>query len=148
MRAAIEVENLTKRYPNARANAVDGVSFTVRRGETFGLLGPNGAGKTTMIGILTTRAMPTGGRATISGIDVVADPLGTRQRIGVVPQSPNVDRSLRVGEILTYHAAYHGLRRRERNTRAQELLEQLGLAERANERTSGSTSSPAGCSSA
>lgn len=71
-----------------------------------------------MTGVGTTRTVPTGGGATISGVDVVADPLTARQRIGVVPQSPNVDRSLRVGEILTYHAAYHGVRRRERNARA------------------------------
>jgi ABC-2 type transport system ATP-binding protein len=127
---AIEVEQLVKRYTNARGNAVDGVSFEVRRGETFGLLGPNGAGKTTAIGILTTRTLPTGGRATVAGIDVVADPIGVRQRIGVVPQTPNLDRSLRVSEILTYHAAYHGVSRSERAARVQVLLAELGLAER------------------
>src|SRR5262249_19563662 len=111
---AIEVDRLVKRYPRGRSNAIDDVSFTVRRGELFGLLGPNGAGKTTAIGILTTRVLPTGGRAAIAGVDVVADPIGARRRIGVVPQSPNLDRSLRVGEILTYHAAYHGVPRRDR----------------------------------
>src|SRR5690348_1648989 len=109
--AAIEVDHLVKRYRQAQHNAVDDISFSVRRGETFGLLGPNGAGKTTTIGILTTLALPNSGRATITGIDVVADPIGAKQRIAVVPQRNNLDRSLRVGEILTYHAAYHGVAR-------------------------------------
>jgi ABC-2 type transport system ATP-binding protein len=131
---AIEVDGLVKRYPRGRANAVDDVSFTVRRGETFGLLGPNGAGKTTAIGVLTTRVLPTGGHATVAGIDVVADPIAVKQRIGVVPQTPNLDRSLRVGEILTFHAAYHGVSRRERQARAAALLEELGLAARGKDR--------------
>ena len=131
---AIDVDHLVKRYPRGRANAVDDVSFSVRRGETFGLLGPNGAGKTTAIGVLTTRVLPTGGRATVAGIDVVADPIAVRQRIGVVPQSPNLDRSLRVREILTFHAAYHGVSRRERQARAGGVLEELGLGARGNDR--------------
>ena len=127
---AIAVDHLVKRYPRGRANAVDDMSFAVRRGETFGLLGPNGAGKTTAIGILTTRVLPTDGRATVAGIDVVADPIAVRQRIGVVPQTSNLDRSLRVREILTFHAAYHGVSRRERQARADLLLEELGLGAR------------------
>src|SRR3954470_24864968 len=104
----IEVKHLVKCYPRVPQNAVDDVSFTIRRGETFGLLGPNGAGKTTTIGLLTRAALPTAGRASISGLDVVADPIGVKQRIAVVPQRSNLDRSLRVSEILIYHAAYHG----------------------------------------
>jgi ABC-2 type transport system ATP-binding protein len=131
---AIEVERLVKRYPRGRANAVDDVSFAVERGETFGLLGPNGAGKTTAIGVLTTRVLPTGGRAAVAGVDVVADPIAAKQRIGVVPQIPNLDRSLRVREILTFHAAYHGVPRRERQARAGVLLDELGLADRGNDK--------------
>ncbi|HEV8192762.1 MAG TPA: ABC transporter ATP-binding protein [Ktedonobacterales bacterium] len=127
---AIEVEHLVKRFPRTQRNAVDGVSFGVRSGETFGLLGPNGAGKTTTIGILTTRVLPTGGRATIGGVDVVANPIGAKQRIAVVPQRNNLDRTLRVGEILTYHAAYHGVAREERTARANTLLDEFGLGER------------------
>jgi ABC-2 type transport system ATP-binding protein len=132
--AAVDVERLVKRYPKGRTNAVDGISFAVWRGETFGLLGPNGAGKTTTIGILTTMVVPTSGRATVAGIDVAADPIGVKQRIGVVPQRANVDRSLRVSEILTYHAAYHGVPRRERSARARELLGELGLEKRSKEK--------------
>jgi ABC-2 type transport system ATP-binding protein len=128
--AAIEVDHLVKRFPRAQRSAVDDISFSVRRGELFGLLGPNGAGKTTTIGILTTLTRPTGGRATIAGIDVSTDPIGAKQRIAVVPQRSNLDRTLRVGEVLTYHAAYHGVARAERAARANALLEEFGLGER------------------
>ncbi len=131
---AIEVEHLVKRYPRAQRNAVDDLSFSVRRGETFGLLGPNGAGKTTTIGILTTSVLPNAGRATIAGIDVVANPIGAKQRIAVVPQRNNLDRTLRISEILTYHAAYHGVPRAERTARAATLLEELGLSARRKEK--------------
>jgi ABC-2 type transport system ATP-binding protein len=131
---AIEVEQLVKRFGKSPRNAVDGVSFRVRRGEIFGLLGPNGAGKTTTIGVLTTRVRPTGGRATIAGFDVVAHPTEVKQRIAVVPQRTNLDRSLRVGEILTYHAAYHGVERQEREARARELLDEFGLGARARQK--------------
>jgi energy-coupling factor transporter ATP-binding protein EcfA2 len=70
---AIEVRDLVKRYAKSKTNAVDGVSFEVRRGEIFALLGPNGAGKTTTIGVLTTAVLPTSGATRIMGIDVVAD---------------------------------------------------------------------------
>ncbi len=132
----IEVECLVKRYPRAQRNAVDDISFSVRRGETFGLLGPNGAGKTTTIGILTTSVLPSSGQATIAGIDVVTNPIGAKQRIAVVPQRNNLDRSLRVSEILMYHAAYHGVSRADRTARANTLLEELGLGGRWKEKIS------------
>jgi len=131
---AIEVERLVKRYSRAQRIAVDDISFSVWRGETFGLLGPNGAGKTTTIGILTTSVLPSGGRATIAGIDVVTNSNGVKQRIAVVPQRNNLDRSLRIREILTYHAAYHGVPRAERTARATTLLEELGLSARGKEK--------------
>jgi ABC-2 type transport system ATP-binding protein len=131
---AIEVEHLVKRYPKAPANAVDDISFAVRRGEIFGLLGPNGAGKTTTIGVLTTGVVPTSGVARISGIDVVKDPISVKQRIAVLPQRSNLDGSLKVREILTFHAAYHGIPKAEREARADQLLDELGLAERKNDR--------------
>ena len=133
---AIEVEHLVKRFARSPRNAVDDVSFSVRRGEIFGLLGPNGAGKTTTIGILTTRVRPTGGGARISGLDVARDTIGVRQRIAVTPQRSNLDRSLRIDEILTYHAAYHGVGRKEREARAQALLEEFGLGARAKQQLS------------
>jgi len=132
--SAIVVSNLIKRYVKGKANAVNDVSFQVRQGEIFGLLGPNGAGKTTTIGVLTTAIVPTSGMASISGIDVAKDPIGVKRRIAVVPQQSNLDRSLRVREILTFHAAYHGVGRRQREETADRLLDQLGLGARKNEK--------------
>ncbi len=132
--AAIEVSGLVKRYAKSNANAVDGVSFEVSRGEIFGLLGPNGAGKTTIIGTLTTFIIPTQGSASIMGFDVTRSPIDVKQRIAVVPQQSNLDRSLKVREILTFHAAYHGTPRRQREMLADKLLDELGLGERKNEK--------------
>ena len=133
---SIAVRDLVKRYQKSKTNAVDGVSFEVRRGEIFGLLGPNGAGKTTCIGVLITSVIPTAGSASIMGLNVASDPIGIKQRIAVVPQQSNLDRSLRVREILTFHAAYHGVARKEREARADQLLGELGLGERKNDKVS------------
>jgi ABC-2 type transport system ATP-binding protein len=126
----IEVDEVRKRYAASGPEAVRGVSFTVGRGEVFGLLGPNGAGKTTTIGMMTTRVRPTGGAVRIDGIDVLASPVAVKQRIAVVPQRPNLDRSLTALENLTFHAAYFGFGRRERRERGVAMLERLGLAGR------------------
>jgi ABC-2 type transport system ATP-binding protein len=131
---AIAVRNLVKRYTKSKTNAVDGVSFEVAKGQIFGLLGPNGAGKTTTIGVLTTAIVPTEGAATIMEADVARDPIAIKQRIAVVPQMSNLDRSLKVREILTFHAAYHGVPRKAREELADKLLDELGLGERKNEK--------------
>jgi ABC-2 type transport system ATP-binding protein len=130
----IKVEGLEKRYPGRPVNAVDGITFAVPRGEVFGLLGPNGAGKTTTIGVLTTRVLPTGGRAQVAGIDVVRDPVGLKPHIAVVPQRNNLDRALSPLENLTFHAAYFGMSRSKRHEKAMRLLKEFGLAERANDK--------------
>jgi len=131
---AVEVVELVKRYGDARVNALDGVSFTVRPGEIFGLLGPNGAGKTTTVGILTTLVRPTSGEARVVGIDVVREPVRAREQLAVIPQRSNLDRSLSIRDNLIFHAAYHGVPARERSARADALLEQFGLRERAREK--------------
>jgi ABC-2 type transport system ATP-binding protein len=131
---AIAVSHLVKQYAKAKTNAVDDVSFEVQPGEIFGLLGPNGAGKTTTIGVLITFIVPTSGSTSIMGIDVARDPIEVKQRIAVVPQQSNLDRSLKVREILTFHGAYHGLPHRQREALADKLLQELGLADRQNEK--------------
>ena len=129
--AVVEVRDLVKRYPRSPVNAIDGVSFAVRPGEVFGLLGPNGAGKTTTIGVLTTRVRPTGGSAWVGGVDVTAEPVLARSRLAVVPQRSNLDRSLSIRDNLVFHAAYHGVPAGERGPRADRLLDQFGLGDRA-----------------
>jgi len=131
---AVEVRDLVKRYPKSKVNAVDGVSFTVTPGEVFGLLGPNGAGKTTTVGVLTTRVRRTGGQAHVAGVDVAADPVRARRLVAVVPQRNNLDRSLSIRQNLLFHAAYHGVPAAERGRRADALLEEFGLADRAGDK--------------
>jgi ABC-2 type transport system ATP-binding protein len=131
---AIEVVELVKRYPKSPVNAVDGVSLQVAAGEVFGLLGPNGAGKTTTVGVLTTRVRATSGHALVGGVDVERDPVRARAQLAVVPQRSNLDRAISIRRNLVYHAAYHGVGAREREARADELLGQFGLSERANDK--------------
>lgn len=134
MTPAVEVVDLVKKYPKASGNAVDGISFAVRTGEVFGLLGPNGAGKTTTVGILTTRVLLTGGTARVGGVDVAADPVAARREVAVVPQRVNLDRSLNARQNLVFHASYHGVPRRRRHQLADDLLERMGLADKASSR--------------
>lgn len=117
--------------PRGEIVALKGLDLEVREGEFFGLLGPNGAGKTTSIGILTTRVRATSGRALVGGADVTTQSVQVRQRIGVVPQRPNPDRGLNVIENLLFHAAYFGISSSTALTKAMALLEQLGIADRA-----------------
>jgi ABC-2 type transport system ATP-binding protein len=127
---AIETEGLTKVYPGG-IRAVDGLDLAVRPGEIFGLLGPNGAGKTTTVGMLTTRIVPTAGRASVGGIDVVAHPAVAKQTIGVVPQTNTLDRSLTVWENLYFHARYFGMGSRAAREAADHVLRDFRLSDRA-----------------
>ncbi|WP_298210305.1 ABC transporter ATP-binding protein [Ferrimicrobium sp.] len=127
---AIEVKDLVKTYPGSIA-AVRGVSFSIPRGSVYGLLGPNGAGKTTTFGMITTRVIPTSGTVLINGINVVAKPAQAKSFLGVVPQSNTLDRSPSVRENLTFHGRYFGMTSKEARTKADQLLVQFRLQERA-----------------
>jgi ABC-2 type transport system ATP-binding protein len=126
----IRTEALTKVYPG-EILAVDGLDLSVTRGEIFGLLGPNGAGKTTTGGMLTTRVIPTGGRAFVGGVDVVRHPTAAKQVIGVVPQTNTLDRSLTVWENLYFHGRFFGMNAKTSKAEASRLLEQFRLSDRA-----------------
>jgi ABC-2 type transport system ATP-binding protein len=126
----IRTEALTKVYPGD-IRAVDGLDLSVHQGEIFGLLGPNGAGKTTTAGMLTTRVIPTSGKAIVGGIDVVAHPVAAKQVIGVVPQTNTLDRSLTVYENLYFHGRFFGMNARTAKAEATQRLEQFRLADRA-----------------
>ena len=124
----IVARDLVKRY--GEFTAVDGLSFEVAPGESFGLLGPNGAGKSTtmrMIGAVSTR---TAGDLSILGLDPDRHGPGIRSQLGVVPQSDNLDMELRVRENLLVYGRYFGLPRRLVAERADELLEFAQLADR------------------
>jgi ABC-2 type transport system ATP-binding protein len=128
----IRTEQLTKVYPGG-LRAVDELDLEVHHGEIFGLLGPNGAGKTTTAGMLTTRVIPTSGRAFVGGIDVVAHPTAAKQVIGVVPQSNTLDRSLTVWENLYFHGRFFGMSAATARAEADRLLAQFRLSERGKE---------------
>jgi len=108
---------------------VDGVTLTVRRGEVFGVLGPNGAGKTTTVRMLVTLLRPTGGRATVAGHDVVADPAAVRAEIGVALQEAALDPLMTGRELIRMQATLHGIGRDEGRRRADDLLRRVGLTE-------------------
>ena len=127
---ALEVQELVKVYESRRhppVRAVDGISFSVRRGEIFGLLGPNGAGKTTLLKILTTLIRPTSGRATLQGYDVVAQPLEVRRRIAVVLQENAAEMFLSVRDNFLTFARFLGLPAPEARRRAASVLERFHL---------------------
>jgi ABC-2 type transport system ATP-binding protein len=125
---AIHTEDLTKVYPGADFTAVDKLNLDVRTGEIFGLLGPNGAGKTTTAGMLTTRVVPTSGKAFISGVDVGAQPALAKQLSGIVSQQNTLDRQLTVWENLYFHGRLFGINAKESRRTADELLEQFQLS--------------------
>lgn len=125
----IRAEGLSKIYPGG-LRAVDELDLSVHEGEVFGLLGPNGAGKTTTVGMLTTLVLPTGGRAFVGGVDVVADPAMAKQYLGVVPQANDLDNSLTVFENLYFHGRYFGMGARTARSEANRMLERFRLADR------------------
>jgi ABC transporter DrrB family efflux protein len=121
----IEVDRLTKSF--GATHALDGVSFGVGPGEIVGLLGPNGAGKTTTVRVLATLLRPDGGSARVGGVSVTDDPRRVRQLIGLAGQAAAVDELLSGRENIELVAGLYGLRKRERQTRAAEVLERFDL---------------------
>lgn len=109
MQKIIQVKNLVKRYKKAKFNAVDGISFSVNKGEFFSLLGPNGAGKTTTISILTTTLSKTSGKVEISGYDLEKNQSEVRKNIGIIFQNPSLDLNLTAEENVRFHAILYGL---------------------------------------
>ncbi len=122
----IVVENLVKKY-NGSVTAVDDISFRVEAGQIFGFLGPNGAGKSTAIKILTTLALPTAGRATVGGYDVVHEAGRVRAIAGVALQEIGLDPLMKSRELLTLQGQLFGMSRGQARQRAEELLRLVRL---------------------
>lgn len=123
----LEARELAKRF--GTVTAVDGASFSVRRGEIFGFLGPNGAGKTTTINMLTGLARPTSGRMSLNGEDYTRRPKRAQALMGIVPDESNLYEELDGVENLCFCASLYGIPRGVREPRARSLLERFGLAE-------------------
>ena len=124
----VQTIELTKKFDDF--TAVDHVNLTVGA-EVFGLLGPNGAGKTTLTRMLTTILSPTEGTAKVAGVDIVDQPAKVRERIGVISQAMTLDVELSSYENLDIYAQYYHVPRQARQRRIKELLEMVGLADRA-----------------
>ena len=126
----LDCRGLVKDYPGKRA--VDGVDYTVERGEIVGLLGPNGAGKTTSFRMTCGLVTPTKGQVLLDGTDVTNWPLYRRARMGLgyLPQDDSVFGKLTVAQNLQVVLEYLGIKRSERKQRIHELLDQFGIADR------------------
>jgi ABC-2 type transport system ATP-binding protein len=129
---AIDVQNLHKSFGELKA--VKGVSFHVEEGEIFSLLGPNGAGKTTMISMLCCLLRPDDGDALVMGNSIRKDPKGVKEVLGIVPQDIALYEDLSARENLTFWGKMYGLRGAALKTRVNEVLQVIGLSDRANGR--------------
>ena len=129
---AISIRDLHKHY--GRLHAVRGIDLEIERGQFFGLLGPNGAGKSTTIHILTGLVRLEHGEVHVFGRDIVDDYRFTRRAIGLAPQEFNFDRFFPVRAILELQGGYYGLGREHARRRAGELLDLMGLTEKAEEK--------------
>jgi lipooligosaccharide transport system ATP-binding protein len=127
----IRGRNIVKRFGST--TAVDGVTFDVMRGETYGLLGPNGAGKTTLMRLLSALSPLTGGELAVGGLDVTGQARAVRARLGVVTQQDGLDSDLTVQQNLETYGYFSGLSLRRSRRRASEVLSFFGLNERAND---------------
>jgi ABC-2 type transport system ATP-binding protein len=125
----IRVRGLVKRY--GELEAVKGIDLDVAGGEVFGFLGPNGAGKSTTISILCTLLKPTAGEVEVAGLDVMRHPDAVRHRLGLIFQDPSLDDQLTARENLEFHGFIYGLPARVRKERISEVLEMVGLEDRA-----------------
>jgi ABC-2 type transport system ATP-binding protein len=138
--AAIRTRDLSREFRTRRSpvvRALEHVDLVVERGECFGLLGPNGAGKSTLIKILTTLLLPTAGSAEVAGIDVEKDALAVRRRINLVSGGDTSGYGiLTVRETLHLFARFYGVPGAEARRRADELMEVVGLTEKADTRLS------------
>ena len=132
MAAILQVQNLVKKYGDF--TAVKGISFDIEEGEIFSLLGPNGAGKTTTISMLSTLYTPTSGDAVIGGHSVTKDPMAVRHVIGVVPQDIALYEDLTAQENLIFWGQMYGLGGKPLASRVAEVLEQIGLTDKAKNR--------------
>jgi len=128
MPSAVCIQNVHKVYNNV--SVVDDLSLTIKPGEIFGLLGPNGAGKSTTIRMLTTLTEPTQGDMVVAGYDVVRQPLGVKQKIGVVLQQTSVDGDLTVWENMEFHGRMHHIPHPKRREDISRWLEFVELTER------------------
>ena len=130
--SVIYAEQLSKKY--GELAAVDNVDLSVPSGICFGLLGPNGAGKTTMIQMLQASSPITNGKLEVLGTDVSKESRSVRRRIGVIPQEDNLDPDFTAEYNLIVYARYFGININDAKNKAKQLLEEVGLTDKSNEK--------------
>lgn len=123
----IQVENLVKRYGNH--TAVDGLSFTVEKGQIYGFLGPNGAGKSTTMNIMTGYIAASSGTVLIDGHDILKEPLKAKKCIGYLPEIPPLYTDMTVWEYLLFVAELKKVPRKERMDHVEEIIEKIKLTQ-------------------
>ncbi|MBF0161641.1 MAG: ABC transporter ATP-binding protein [Magnetococcales bacterium] len=121
----IEISDLTRNYGPTKA--LDGIGFQVQRGEVMGFLGPNGAGKTTAMRILAGILAPTEGSVHVAGLDMIANPVAARSKIGFLPESPPIYDEMTVREYLTYLAALRQVPKAKVRSAVEHTMERCGL---------------------
>lgn len=131
---AVVVKNLTRSFGSF--NAVDDISFEVKRGAIFGFLGANGAGKTTTIRMLCGLLLPTSGKATVAGFDVYREPEAIKRNIGYMSQKFSLYDDLTVRQNIEFYGGIYGLSRKKIEIKTKELLSYLKLEEQADQLTS------------
>lgn len=129
MSSAIHIRNLAKSYPGVAA--LKGIDLTVEAGAFVGLLGPNGAGKTTTINVLAGLCNKTSGEVRLFGHDLITAYRACRRQVGLVPQEFNFDLFTHVRRTLLFQGGYFGIPRKACELRADELLQEFGLTEKA-----------------
>jgi ABC-2 type transport system ATP-binding protein len=132
----ILVEGLAREFKGG-IKAVDGIDLEVGPGEIYGFLGPNGAGKSTTVLMLVTLLPPTGGRATVAGMDVTTHGPEIRRTIGAALQEAALDDFLTGWEHIDLQGGLHGLSRAEIRRRGEELLDRVGLSDAAGRKVGG-----------
>jgi ABC-2 type transport system ATP-binding protein len=128
----LKTQDLSKAYGSLQA--VKSISFSVERGEIFSLLGPNGAGKTTAISMLSCLIAPSGGDAWIGGHSILKDSMAVKRMLGVVPQELALYNSLTARQNLMFWGRMYGMKGGQLKERIEQVLEQVSLADRANDR--------------
>lgn len=128
----INIESLNKSF--GRIKALDNLNLHIKRGELLGIIGPNGAGKTTAIRMVCCILKPDTGNITVDGYSIHDDPISIKSMIGYLPEEPNLYERFKAKELLKYFAELYGVPKNQIDGRIEELLELVGMTERAEDR--------------
>lgn len=133
MSYAVKFDKVCKQYGDLQA--LNNISFEIERGSFFGLLGPNGAGKSTLINSMSSLVVPTSGKISVLGHDVITDYREARRALGLVPQELIADPFFSIRELMKLQSGYFGMRGKAQNQWIDELLTRLELADKADDET-------------